>query len=82
MLTTAVPLIYGNIRGMSPVPSVLPFLSIFIGIFFGGAFIIFDQFRYAAILKRRKLVMDPEERFVPMGLGAVILREFQAPSTT
>ncbi|GFZ42851.1 hypothetical protein JCM24511_00569 [Saitozyma sp. JCM 24511] len=73
MLCAAVPLIFGTLRGLSPVVSVLPFVSIFIGILFGGGFIILDQRRYAAHLRRKGVGSDPEERFKPMGLGAVML---------
>jgi hypothetical protein len=77
MLCAAVPLIFGTLRGLSPVVSVLPFVSIFIGILFGGGFIILDQRRYAAHLRRKGVGSDPEERFKPMALGAVMLREWR-----
>jgi hypothetical protein len=62
MLCAAVPLIFGTLRGLSPVVSVLPIL---------------DQRRYAAHLRRKGVGSDPEERFKPMGLGAVMLREWR-----
>jgi len=74
MLMAALPVIYGEMRGMGPVVSTLPFLSVFIGILFGGLLIILDKERYGR--KLRELGTEdgiPEQRFVPMGLGAVLL---------
>jgi hypothetical protein len=75
MLMSALPVIYGEMRGMSPFVSTLPFFSVFIGILFGGAFIILDMKRYARKLKELGAEEDglPEQRFVPMGLGAILL---------
>jgi hypothetical protein len=75
MLMSAVPIIFGEMRGMGPVVSTLPFVSIFIGILAGGGIIILDMKRYARALERSNRTEDgdPEQRFIPMGLGAVLL---------
>jgi DHA1 family multidrug resistance protein-like MFS transporter len=76
MLMSAIPIIYGEMRGKSPFQATLPLLSVFIGILFGGILIFLDMGRYARMLKRKGEVSLPEQRFVPMGLGALLLREF------
>jgi hypothetical protein len=77
MLMSAIPIIYGEMRGMTPFQATLPLLSVFIGILFGGILIFLDMGRYARMLKRKGEVSLPEQRFVPMGLGALLLREFR-----
>ena len=73
MLIAAVPVIVGEYRGYGQVVSTLPFVSVFIGILFGGGLMIADRYRYVAKLKREGKEELPDERFVPMGVGAVML---------
>lgn len=75
MLFAAVPIIFGNMRGLSLVQAELPFLAVYIGILFGGGAVILDMFRYTKLLTLRGVSHLPEERFKPMGVGAVILGE-------
>jgi DHA1 family multidrug resistance protein-like MFS transporter len=77
MLMAALPIIYHEIRGYSPVVSSLPLVSVFIGILFGGGIIILDMYRYARVCQLRPEAAVPEQRFFPMGLGAFLLREFR-----
>ncbi|KAL7419972.1 hypothetical protein Q5752_004935 [Cryptotrichosporon argae] len=72
-LMAAVPTIFSGYRGMTAVHASLPFLSVFVGILFGGGIIILDMHRYARVLKASGQESLPEQRFVPMGLGAVML---------
>jgi len=76
MLMAALPIIYHELRGLPPVASSLPLISVFIGILFGGGIIILDMYRYARVCRDRPEAAVPEQRFFPMGLGAVLLREF------
>ncbi|WVQ84169.1 hypothetical protein IAT38_006316 [Cryptococcus sp. DSM 104549] len=73
MLFAAVPIIYGEMRGWSNVSTTLPFISVFIGILVGGMCIMLDMHRYAAKLRASGRESWPEQRFVPMGLGAIML---------
>ncbi|KAL1409257.1 hypothetical protein Q8F55_006090 [Vanrija albida] len=75
ILMAALPIIYGEYRGMSLVSSALPFLAAFIGIICGGGIIVADKVRYTRVLERRGMLEQgiPEQRFIPMGLGAVLL---------
>lgn len=77
ILMAALPIIYGEYRGMSLVGSALPFIAAFIGILVGGGIIIADKVRYTRVLERKGMLEQgiPEQRFIPMGLGAVLLRE-------
>lgn len=74
MLMGAVPIIFGEYRGMGPFVSVAPFFAVFVGILFGGAFIILDMKRYERVVEASGGEdAVPEQRFFPMGLGACLL---------
>ncbi|TXT10544.1 hypothetical protein VHUM_02049 [Vanrija humicola] len=75
ILMAALPIIYGEYRGMSVVVSSLPFISAFVGTVAGGALVMVDKYRYTAVLERKGKLEEgiPEQRFIPMGLGAVLL---------
>lgn len=73
MLMAALPIIFGEYRGMGSFVLTTPLFSVFIGILFGGALIILDMKRYARKLAEAGAESIPEERFKPMGLGAVML---------
>lgn len=73
MLMAALPVIYGEYRGMGSFVLTTPLFAVFVGILFGGAFIILDMKRYAAKLAETGAESMPEERFKPMGLGAAML---------
>jgi len=79
MLMAALPLIYHEIRGLSPVVANLPLISVFVGILFGGGIIILDMYRYARVCRDRPEAAVPEQRFFPMGLGALLLRKYSHP---
>lgn len=80
MLMAALPVIYHELRGLTPVSSSLPLISVFVGVMCGGVFIILDMYRYAKHV--RNGTASPEQRFYPMGLGAVLLRECPAVDPT
>lgn len=64
MLMAALPVIYGEYRGLGTLASCLPLFSVFTGILFGGGFILLDM-----LLPKTQ----PEHMFRPMGLGATML---------
>lgn len=64
MLMAALPVIYGEYRGMETFASNLPLFSVFLGILCGGGVILLDM-----LLPKDK----PEAMFKPMGLGAIML---------
>mgnify|MGYP002718944083 CR=1 FL=1 len=74
MLMAALPFIYHELSGLTPVSSSLPMISLFVGVMCGGIFTILDMFRYGKHVRNR--TASPEQRLYPMGLGAVLLREF------
>ncbi|KLT40108.1 MFS general substrate transporter [Cutaneotrichosporon oleaginosum] len=73
MLMAALPVIFGEYRGMGPFVENTPLFSVFVGIVCGGALIILDMQRYKGRLAATGAEALPEERFVPMGLGALLL---------
>ncbi|BEI94749.1 uncharacterized protein CcaverHIS019_0703300 [Cutaneotrichosporon cavernicola] len=73
MLMAALPVIFGEYRGMGPFVLTTPLFAAFVGILVGGAIIILDMVRYKRRLAATGAESLPEERFLPMGLGAVML---------
>ncbi|KAK1920729.1 major facilitator superfamily domain-containing protein, partial [Papiliotrema laurentii] len=71
MLMAALPFIYHELSGLTPVSSSLPMISLFVGVMCGGIFTILDMFRYGKHIRNR--TASPEQRLYPMGLGAVLL---------
>lgn len=73
MLMAALPVLFGEYRGMGPFVLTTPLFSVFVGIMFGGALILLDMERYKRRLAATGAESLPEERFIPMGLGAAML---------
>lgn len=73
MLMAALPVIYGEYRGMGSFVLTTPLFSVFIGILFGGGLMLLDMKRYGRKLADTGAESLPEERFKPMGLGAAML---------
>ncbi|CRG84185.1 putative transporter C36,02c [Talaromyces islandicus] len=70
----AYPISFQEVRGWSHAGvAALPFLSILVGVFFGGALIIFvTKTRFARKMKQQGRVV-PEERLPPMIVGSILL---------
>lgn len=70
----AYPISFQEVRGWSHAGvAALPFLSILVGVFIGGAIIVFvTKTRFARKMKQQGRVV-PEERLPPMILGSILL---------
>ncbi|KAF1988061.1 MFS general substrate transporter [Aulographum hederae CBS 113979] len=68
----AYPIAFQEARGWSPGVGALPFISLVIGVFAGAGIIAWtSKTRFARLLKERGHVV-PEERLLPMILGAAV----------
>lgn len=70
----AFPISFQEVRGWSHAGvAALPFLSILVGVFLGGALIIYvTKTRFAEKMKQQGRVV-PEERLLPMIIGSILL---------
>ncbi|KAL1605144.1 hypothetical protein SLS60_004687 [Paraconiothyrium brasiliense] len=69
----AYPIAFQEQRGWNPGVGALPFLSITIGVILGGGIIIFTtKTRFAKKFKENNGVVVPEERLIPMIIGAFL----------
>lgn len=70
LFLTAIPLIFIGNYGFSQGVGELPYISMLIGIFVGGIFIIFFEKRYNAAMDKNGGKPVPEERLPPMMVGS------------
>ena len=67
------PIAFSELRGWNEGVASLPFLSLFIGVIIGALYVSYTtKTRYARILRENGRV-PPEERLIPMMVGAVVL---------
>jgi DHA1 family multidrug resistance protein-like MFS transporter len=64
MLMAAIPIIFGELRGLPPMIASLPLIAVFIGIVCGGSIILLDLGRYKRMLLKMNATSLPEQRFV------------------
>lgn len=69
LLLTAVPLIFQGRYGFSPGVAELPYLSMLIGVFIGGAICILFERRFNRVMQENGGKPVPEERLPPMMIG-------------
>ncbi|KAI1093082.1 polyamine transporter 1 [Rostrohypoxylon terebratum] len=67
-----IPIIFGEVRGWSILPSELPFLAILIGAFTGAAINVANQINYNKAYHAAGDRAVPEKRLPPMMLGSVL----------
>lgn len=68
----AYPIVFTDYRGIKPTLATLPYIGLIVGVCLGCAIVIAFEPRYARKLKENKGVPIPEERLVPMMVGAVL----------
>lgn len=67
-----VPIIFGSLRGWSPLPASLPFLCVLIGAVLGCAANIYNQSLYNAAYRANNNRAVPEKRLPPMMFGSLL----------
>ncbi|KAJ4291214.1 hypothetical protein N0V88_006209 [Collariella sp. IMI 366227] len=68
----SIPIIFGEIRGWSPIVATLPFLCIFIGAILGCAANVYNQLLYNKAYHAAGNRAVPERRLPPMMIGSVL----------
>lgn len=68
----SIPIIFGEIRGWSPVPTTLPFLCILIGAALGCSFNVYNQLNYNKYYRKAGNRVVPEQRLPPMMIGSLL----------
>ncbi|KAH6616085.1 major facilitator superfamily domain-containing protein [Chaetomium sp. MPI-SDFR-AT-0129] len=68
----SIPIIFGEVRGWSPLASTFPFVGIFIGTVFGCAANVYNQLLYNKAYHAAGNRAVPERRLPPMMLGSVL----------
>ncbi|KAK8043222.1 hypothetical protein PG994_013705 [Apiospora phragmitis] len=68
----AIPYIFGELRGWSPLVSELPFLAILLGSITGAVINILNQLQYNRAYRANGRRAVPERRLPPMMLGSVL----------
>ncbi|CAI6337659.1 unnamed protein product [Periconia digitata] len=68
----AIPIIFGENRGWSPIVATLPFLALFIGAIIGCSANIYNQLRYNVAYRAAGNRPVPEMRLPPMMIGSVL----------
>ncbi|KAF7944782.1 uncharacterized protein EAE97_005415 [Botrytis byssoidea] len=68
----AYPIVFAEYRGIDPAVATLPYLGMIIGVLFGCGIVIAFEPRYNRKLKANGGIPVPEERLVPMMVGACL----------
>lgn len=68
----AYPIVFAEVRGISPAVATLPYLGLIVGVAVGCGIVIAFEPRYNRILKLNHNIPPCEERLVPMMIGAVL----------
>ncbi|KAF2001596.1 MSF membrane transporter [Amniculicola lignicola CBS 123094] len=67
-----IPIIFGELRGWSPLPATLPFLCILVGALIGASLNVYNQTLYNKAYHLAGNRAVPEKRLPPMMLGSVL----------
>ncbi len=68
----AYPIVFAQYRGISPAVATLPYIGLIIGVLIGCGIVIFFEPRYNRKLKANNNIPVPEQRLLPMMVGAVL----------
>lgn len=72
ILFLAYPIVFAEYRGINEAVATLPYIGLIIGVLIGCAIVIAFEPRYNRKLKANNGLPVPEQRLVPMMIGAVI----------
>jgi DHA1 family multidrug resistance protein-like MFS transporter len=68
----AYPIVFAQYRGINMAVATLPYIGLIIGVLIGCGIVIFFEPRYNRKLKENNNIPVPEQRLLPMMVGAVI----------
>lgn len=68
----AYPVVFSEYRGISPALANLPYIGLIVGVLLGCGIVIAFEPRYNRKLKENNGIPVPEERLIPMMIGAVL----------
>jgi DHA1 family multidrug resistance protein-like MFS transporter len=68
----AYPIVFAQYRGLNMAVATLPYIGLIIGVLIGCGIVIFFEPRYNRKLKENNNIPVPEQRLLPMMVGAVI----------
>ncbi|KAM3078050.1 hypothetical protein ACMFMG_002648 [Clarireedia jacksonii] len=68
----AYPIVFAEYRGIEPAVATLPYIGLIIGVLLGCGIVIYFEPRYNEKLKANNGIPVPEERLVPMMVGACL----------
>jgi DHA1 family multidrug resistance protein-like MFS transporter len=68
----AYPIVFAQYRGINQAVATLPYIGLIIGVLIGCGIVIFFEPRYNRKLKENNNIPVPEQRLLPMMVGAVI----------
>lgn len=68
----AYPVVFSEYRGISPALANLPYIGLIVGVLLGCGIVIAFEPRYNRKLKKNNGIPVPEERLIPMMIGAIL----------